>query len=79
MLKNTIIVFTADHGEMHGSHAVKGKGGFLYDYNMHVPLVIVHPDYEGERRISAVTSHVDLAPTLVDLTNIPAEKKEENI
>jgi arylsulfatase len=77
MMDNTVIVFTVDHGEMHGSHALKGKGGFLYDNNMHVPLVIVHPDYEGGRRISTVTSHTDLAPTLVDLTNIPDEKKEE--
>jgi arylsulfatase len=77
MMDNTVIVFTVDHGEMHGSHSLKGKGGFMYDNNMHVPLVIVHPDYEGGRRISCVTSHVDLAPTLVDLTNIPDEKKEE--
>ena len=77
MMKDTVIVFTADHGEMHGSHALKGKGGFLYDNNMHVPLVIVHPDIEGGKRISSVTSHVDLAPTLVDLTGIPDEKKKE--
>jgi arylsulfatase len=77
LMENTVIVFTADHGEMHGSHSLKGKGGFLYDNNMHVPLIIVHPDYEGGRRISAVTSHVDLAPTMVDLTNASAEKKAE--
>lgn len=77
MMKDTVIVFTADHGEMHGSHSLKGKGGFLYDNNMHVPMVIVHPDYEGGKRISSVTSHVDLAPTLVDLTGISEEKKKE--
>ena len=77
LLQNTVIVFTADHGEMHGSHAVKGKGGFLYENNVHVPLIIVHPDYEGGRRISTITSHVDLAPTLVDMTGISEEKKAE--
>ena len=77
MMENTVIVFTADHGEMHGSHAVKGKGGFLYENNIHVPLIIVHPDYEGGRRISSVTSHIDLAPTIVDLADIPDEKKKE--
>ena len=74
---NTIIVFTADHGEMHGSHALKSKGGFLYENNIHVPLTIVHPDYEGGKRVSAVTSHMDLAPTFIDLTNIPADEKEK--
>ena len=76
-MDNTVIVFTADHGEMHGSHGLKGKGGFLYENNIHVPLIIVHPDYAGGRRVSALTSHVDLAPTLVDLTNLSAEKKAE--
>lgn len=77
LMENTVIIFTADHGEMHGSHAVKGKGGFLYDNNVHVPLIIVHPEYKGGQRISTVTSHVDLAPTLVDISNISDEKKKE--
>ena len=75
MLDNTVIVFTADHGEMHGSHGLKGKGGFLYENNIHVPLIIVHPDHEGGRTVSALTSHVDLAPTFVDIANISAEQK----
>lgn len=77
MLDNTVIVFTADHGEMHGSHGLKGKGGFMYENNIHVPLIIVHPDYEGGKTVSAVTSHVDLAPTFVDVANISDEEKAE--
>ena len=77
MMDNTVIVFTADHGEMQGSHGLKGKGGFMYENNVHVPLIIVHPDYEGGRTVSTVTSHLDLAPTIVDLTNLPAERKAE--
>ena len=77
LMDNTVIVFTADHGEMHGSHGLKGKGGFLYENNIHVPLIIVHPDYEGGRTVSTVTSHVDIAPTLVDMANIPDGKKAE--
>ena len=77
MMDNTVIVFTADHGEMHGSHGMKGKGGFLYENNVHVPLIIVHPDYAGGKTVSTVTSHVDIAPTLVDFADIPDEKKAE--
>jgi len=77
MLDNTIIVFTSDHGEMHGEHGLKGKGGFIYDNNLHVPLIIYHPDYEGGKRISAVTSHIDLAPTFIDMTFIDEDKKEQ--
>ena len=62
---------------MQGAHGLKGKGGFVYDYNIHVPLVIYHPDYEGGRRVSAVTSHIDLAPTFIDMTGLSAERKAE--
>lgn len=67
MLDDTIIILTADHGEMHGSHALKGKGGFIYENNIHVPLVIVHPEFQGGKRVSAVTSHIDIAATLADI------------
>ncbi|MBQ9527712.1 MAG: sulfatase-like hydrolase/transferase, partial [Fretibacterium sp.] len=77
MMGNTIIVLTADHGEMHGSHALKGKGGFIYENNIHIPLIIVHPDYAGGRTVSAVTSNVDLASTFVDMANLTPEKKSE--
>ena len=77
MLDNTIIVFTSDHGEMHGEHGLKGKGGFIYDNNIHVPLIIYHPDYEGGKRIKSVTSHIDLAPTFIDMTFIDENKKEQ--
>ena len=51
MLDDTIIIFTADHGEMHGSHGLKGKGGFVYENNIHVPMIVVHPDFEGGRKL----------------------------
>ncbi|HPY63734.1 MAG TPA: sulfatase-like hydrolase/transferase [Bacillota bacterium] len=76
MFNNTIVVFTSDHGEMHGSHGLKGKGGFLYENNIRVPLCIVHPDYEGGKRISAITCHMDLAPTFVDMANMSDDEKE---
>lgn len=77
MFDNTIIVFTSDHGEMQAAHSLKGKGGFIYENNVHVPLIICHPDYEGGKTVDAVTSHMDLAPTFIDMTNISSKKKEK--
>lgn len=76
MLKNTILVFTSDHGENDAAHGLWGKGGFMYENNIHVPLVIVHPEYAGGKSIEAVTSHIDLAPTLIDMTSIEKSEKE---
>ena len=75
MLENTIIVFTSDHSEMHGSHGLKGKGGFIYENNIHVPLIIFHPDYEGGKKIDAVTSHIDLAATFADIGGTLSSEK----
>ncbi len=36
-------------------------------------MVIVHPDHEGGRTCKALTSHIDLIPTLVGLTNSSEE------
>lgn len=73
LLRNTIIILTADHGEMMGAHGLKGKGGFVYENNIHVPLIIYHPAYEGGRRCRNISSHLDLAPTLVDMTTSPSK------
>jgi arylsulfatase len=74
--ESTIVVQTADHGEMGGSHGgLRGKGPFPYEEETHVPFVIVHPDYPGGRRCGAVTSHIDLVPTLAGLTGRSAEER----
>lgn len=74
LLKNTIIIYTSDHGELLGDHGLKGKAGNMYEKNIHVPLVIYHPEYVGGRTCKHVTSHLDLAPTFVDIaTNSDAQ------
>jgi arylsulfatase A-like enzyme len=68
MAERTIIVFAADHGELGGNHQMRGKGNCAYWQQNHVPLMIVHPAYPGGTVCHAVTSHIDLAPTLLALT-----------
>ncbi len=71
--QNTIIVFTADHGELGGHHQMRGKGNCTYRQQNHLPLAIVHPAYPGGMNCDAVTSQVDLTPTLLALTGADAE------
>ncbi|MFJ6785640.1 sulfatase-like hydrolase/transferase [Streptomyces yangpuensis] len=71
---STVVVFTADHGEMAGSHGLRQKGSLVYDENLHVPLVIAHPDLPAGTRTSALASAIDLAPTLLAFAGLePAE------
>ena len=71
MMENTIIIFTSDHGEMAGAHGLKGKGNFMYDDNIHVPFILYHPEIAGGQRVGAVTSHLDILPTIVDTAGSP--------
>ncbi len=68
MAEKTIIVFTADHGELGGAHQMRGKGTCAYREQTHLPLMIVHPAYPRGQRCQALTSEIDLAPTLLALT-----------
>jgi arylsulfatase len=75
LASNTIIVLTADHGDLDGAHRLHAKGATAYREQNNVPLIVVHPAYPGGKRCRAVTSHLDLAPTLVSLTNASPDKK----
>jgi arylsulfatase A-like enzyme len=63
LAENTVVIFTTDHGAsfMHSK-------GTLYDGGVKVACLIRWPEaLPGGRRIGAITSHVDLVPTVFDL------------
>lgn len=73
---STAVLRTADHGELGGAHGgLRGKGPLPYEEQSHVPAVIVHPAHPGGRHCKALTSHIDLLPTLIGLTGAPQEKR----
>jgi len=73
----TIVVLTADHGDMDGAHQLHAKGAAAYREQNHVPLIVAHPGYAGGKQCRAVTSHLDIAPTLVGLTGAAPAKRAE--
>jgi arylsulfatase A-like enzyme len=76
--RDTVVVRTADHGELGGSHGgLRGKGPFPYEEMSHVPFVVAHPGQPGGRRCGAVTSHIDLVPTLVGLSGASRARREK--
>jgi arylsulfatase len=77
LAENTILVFTADHGEMAGAHGLRGKGPFAYEEAIHVPFVVVHPDVAGGQTCTSLSSHIDLAPTLLALAGATKEQRGE--
>jgi arylsulfatase A-like enzyme len=63
--ENTIIVFTADHGEMHGEHGLGGHPQQFWEEVLHVPCAIAAPDLSSET-IDRQVALVDLPPTILD-------------
>ena len=77
-LENTTIIFTSDHGELQGSHGgLTNKGGFAYENNCHVPFIICQAGGRAGVKCDAITSHLDLAPTVVGLSDTNDDKKLE--
>lgn len=65
--KNTVVIYTTDHGEMAGEHGMWWKSNF-YEAAVSVPLIISSPErFKPGRRVKEVVSLTDLGPTMVDL------------
>ena len=70
--ENTIVVVTSDHGELAGAHGMHGKGATAYREQLRVPLWVRHPGHvtSAGRECSALTSHLDLTPTILGLAGV---------
>lgn len=68
---DTLIVVTADHGEMLGDHGLWGKMSY-FDAAYHTPLIIRAPGglAGAGMEIDAPTESVDVAPTILDLLGL---------
>lgn len=64
--KNTAVILSADHGEAFGEHGEYRHAFELWQELVHVPLAFKLPGVKP-RRVHVRRSHIELAPTIVDL------------
>ncbi len=77
LLDNTIVVFTADHGDLCGEHSRDNKG-VPYEGSAKIPLVLYYPAKIPARTlVHEALSSVDFLPTVLGLMEIPTASKEE--
>ncbi|MFO0953014.1 MAG: sulfatase-like hydrolase/transferase [Isosphaeraceae bacterium] len=71
VLKNTLVIVTADHGEHLGERKLFGHGTSLYNQEVHVPLLVIAPGGKGAGRVvRSPVSLRDLAATVMDVVGL---------
>lgn len=73
--KDTVIIFTGDHGEMMGERGMWFKQTF-FEWSSRVPLIISTPEMRASnshKDIDEVVSLVDLFPTILDFSGADKE------
>jgi arylsulfatase A-like enzyme len=74
--KDTLVIFTSDHGLAVGSHGLMGKQN-MYEHTIRVPLVMAGPGIPKGKRNEALCYLRDLFPTICDLIGLPIPKSVE--
>jgi len=67
---NTLVLFTSDHGDCHGSHGLHHKG-HPEEESTGIPLIARMPGVVPEGAVSqTLASHIDLMPTVLSLCGV---------
>ncbi len=78
LLDSTYVLFTADHGEeLYDHNRYFFHGASIYEGVVRLPLVVRGPDIPRGRRLTTLVQNIDIAPTLLDLLDVPADAAME--
>lgn len=69
--KDTIVIFSSDHGDMLGDHGLYLKGPTAYEGVLRVGLIMQGPGIEAGKVIAEPVSTLDLAPTFHEFAGLP--------
>lgn len=78
--ENTIVLFTSDHGEMHGHHGLWGKGAAAFEDCQRVPLLVWGPSHITARGgVDALASLVDLPRTILNFSGVELPQEIQGV
>jgi choline-sulfatase len=73
--ERTIVLFMSDHGDAMGNHGLFAKGLFMYDDTTRVPCIVRWTNHvPASKRVSHLTSTIDVVPTLWELVGLGAPR-----
>jgi len=72
---DTLIIVSSDHGDEFFEHGEKGHRLNLFEEVLDVPLIMAGAGVSGSgRRVSGVTEHTDVMPTILELLGLEASE-----
>lgn len=71
LLDNSYVILTSDHGQLFEKGAHGHTVPLVFEPVIKVPLIISTPGQRQREDIHALTSNVDLLPTLLNIANLP--------
>ncbi|MCF7837795.1 MAG: sulfatase-like hydrolase/transferase [Candidatus Marinimicrobia bacterium] len=69
-LENTVVIFTADHGDFAGAYGQFGKNTSTFDVLYRVPFIWSWPGRTGRERSYELVELTDFMPTVLELAGI---------
>lgn len=72
--ESTLLIITADHGELLGEHYPFFDHCGLSEEVIHVPLIVKYGDHLPSKKINSLVQHVDIMPTVLEFLGINLEK-----
>jgi arylsulfatase A-like enzyme len=76
LLDNTVVLYTADHGEMAGDHGKFGKTTF-FEGSVRVPFIIGGPGVKPGIESDALVETLDVGRTVCDLVGVPTHALDQ--
>jgi arylsulfatase A-like enzyme/Flp pilus assembly protein TadD len=76
---STLLIITADHGEMLGEHGEPTHDYFVYQSAVKVPLIFKIPGCNKPARIKPIVGLVDIVPTVCSLLKIETPKHVQGV
>ena len=72
LLDDTVVIYTADHGDCLGAHKLIEKGEFMYDEIYRIPLVVAHPGCEAPGSVNDDFVYLqEVMCSILDLAGVP--------
>lgn len=78
-LENTVIFYTADHGDFAGEHGLFHKNLGMYDSIQRIPFLLSYPGGPKGLRLDGLVESIDFYPTLCELCGLEAPKSVQGV